>query len=361
MANITIAQLPSASALTGTEVLPVVQSGITKKTTVQDIANLAGGGGGGFGTLDVTTVGTFGQNVNVQYALASVVSGSNTGAQQYPLEAIPNINLYNGGYGGGVPTLSFIEFPTVTRVSYFTINGYPYLETVNVPELAYAESIGLNNLPVATTFNFLKLIKVTSNINIGSYTPGTINTINFPLLQEANFNFQSSYSNLTNKINSTNFPSLTTFHAYISGVNDLGEVSLPTVTTIGNQGLVVNTGNYGTTKLDLPNIVTFNSSNIYVNSNYGLTYVRFGTPGITKNFNTGGNNPNINFQSCALDQASVDNILTTMASLDGTNGTTASYYGSLYINGGSNAVPSQVGLDAITVLQNRGWNIGRNY
>ena len=42
MSTITISNLPAAGALTGTEVLPIVQSNVTSKTTVQDIANLAG-------------------------------------------------------------------------------------------------------------------------------------------------------------------------------------------------------------------------------------------------------------------------------------------------------------------------------
>lgn len=43
MANIKISELIPAFALTGIETLPVVQSGSTVKTTVQDILNLAGG------------------------------------------------------------------------------------------------------------------------------------------------------------------------------------------------------------------------------------------------------------------------------------------------------------------------------
>jgi hypothetical protein len=42
MATKTIDQLPSSAPLTGTEVLPIVQGNETLKTTVQDIANLAG-------------------------------------------------------------------------------------------------------------------------------------------------------------------------------------------------------------------------------------------------------------------------------------------------------------------------------
>jgi hypothetical protein len=41
MSEIKISQLPGASSLTGTETVPVVQNGATKRTTIQDIANLA--------------------------------------------------------------------------------------------------------------------------------------------------------------------------------------------------------------------------------------------------------------------------------------------------------------------------------
>jgi len=42
MSTVTIPNLPAAGALIGTEVLPIVQSNTTSKTTVQAIANLAG-------------------------------------------------------------------------------------------------------------------------------------------------------------------------------------------------------------------------------------------------------------------------------------------------------------------------------
>jgi hypothetical protein len=40
-AQVTISQLPTSNALTGTELVPVVQNGVTTKTSTQDIANLA--------------------------------------------------------------------------------------------------------------------------------------------------------------------------------------------------------------------------------------------------------------------------------------------------------------------------------
>jgi len=60
MPDVKISALPAAGALGGTEPVPIVQSGDTKITTVQDIANMAPGGGGTFiiaaaGTIDFDT------------------------------------------------------------------------------------------------------------------------------------------------------------------------------------------------------------------------------------------------------------------------------------------------------------------
>lgn len=46
MTDLKITQLPAADALTGTEIVPVVQDSTTKRTTAQEIADLAAPGGG---------------------------------------------------------------------------------------------------------------------------------------------------------------------------------------------------------------------------------------------------------------------------------------------------------------------------
>jgi hypothetical protein len=51
MANKKISQLTVAAPLTGTEILPIVQGGVTVQTTAQDIADLGGGGGSPFDAL----------------------------------------------------------------------------------------------------------------------------------------------------------------------------------------------------------------------------------------------------------------------------------------------------------------------
>ena len=68
-------------------------------------------------------------------------------------------------------------------------------------------------------------------------------------------------------------------------------------------------------------------------------------------------NGDVNFQNCALDEVSIDLILTRLASLDGTNGTTNYEYKNIYLNGGTNSIPSATGLAAKSVLESRGCNV----
>jgi hypothetical protein len=56
MPNKKISQLTASGALTGTELVPVVQGGVTVQTTTQDIADLSGGGGSQ-SLQDVTDIG----------------------------------------------------------------------------------------------------------------------------------------------------------------------------------------------------------------------------------------------------------------------------------------------------------------
>ena len=68
----------------------------------------------------------------------------------------------------------------------------------------------------------------------------------------------------------------------------------------------------------------------------------------------------VQFYGCALDQTSIDAILVKLAYLDGTNGTTTFQSRNVLLQDGSNATPSQTGLDAIAVLQSRGCNVNIN-
>jgi len=65
MADKKISELTGAGTLTGTEEVPIVQSGVTVKTTTQDIADLGGGGGGTWGSI----TGTLSSQTDLQNAL----------------------------------------------------------------------------------------------------------------------------------------------------------------------------------------------------------------------------------------------------------------------------------------------------
>ena len=71
-------------------------------------------------------------------------------------------------------------------------------------------------------------------------------------------------------------------------------------------------------------------------------------------------NGNVDLSGCALDEYSVNYILTVLASLDGTNGTTSYNGRSINVSGGTNAIPGTAGLEAITTLEGRGCTVSYN-
>jgi hypothetical protein len=75
MANVKISALPSAGSLAGTEPLPIVQGGVTSKTTVQDIANLAPSAPGGSDTyIQYNDAGDFGGDARLKFNEATKVT-----------------------------------------------------------------------------------------------------------------------------------------------------------------------------------------------------------------------------------------------------------------------------------------------
>jgi len=80
MANVKISELGSAAALTGTEALPIVQNGSTLQTTVQDIADLAGGGGGG----------------TANYATAQIIGASGSPSATYDFNTLFPTIVFTG-------------------------------------------------------------------------------------------------------------------------------------------------------------------------------------------------------------------------------------------------------------------------
>jgi hypothetical protein len=69
---------------------------------------------------------------------------------------------------------------------------------------------------------------------------------------------------------------------------------------------------------------------------------------------------NFSATGCALNQASIDGILVSLAALDGTGGTTAYSSKTVALTGGTNATPSATGLAAKAVLVARSCTVTNN-
>lgn len=359
MANKRISELASASALAGTEVLPIVQAGTTKKVTAQAIADLASGGGG-LGALDIVADGNVGGPISITYNVAANVPVTTAGTTNVPVTASPNINFSGGGgYGGGTFTATTLELPTLTTSADFSVTNTNTLQTLSAPLLTLVTGYNFSfyNNPALTTLN-LPLLTKCRQFSFGN-TP-LLTTINVPVLETVEaLAIQNNNPGITG-FRQSMFPALRTaafawgYYGYPSF-----EIDFPLLTTLGGAGLQGGSAS-NLTRINLPALVNIQSGNIQVTNINTLTDVRLGTVGTTKTLGPAGYNAYITFQGCALTQASVDNILTVFASLDGTNGTTASNNGNLYLSGGSNATPSSTGLAAVSVLQARGWYVATN-
>lgn len=358
MANVKISQLASAASLTGTEEVPVVQGGATVKTTAQAIADL-GGGGGGLGTLDIVADGTVGGPTSVTYGVFSLIPATVPGGSiSTPVVAIPSINFTDSSiYGGNAFTATNLEFPTLELSSSFSVQTTSTLQVLSAPLLTQTinNTLSFYNNTALTTVNFPLLVS-TQGINFGN-TP-LLTTVNFPLLQYcAQMQIQYANPGITG-FRQSMFPALRKA-SFNWGNNSLPsfEVDFPLLTDL--LGGFNGSNSIAVSRINLPALVNI-ASYVQVTNMSSLTEVTLGTVGVTKKWGSADSNAYIGFQNCALNQASVDNILTVLASLDGTNGTTVSSNGSLYLQGGSNASPSSTGLAAKSVLQSRGWSISNN-
>ena len=358
MANVKISQLASAASLTGTEEVPVVQGGATVKTTAQAIADL-GGGGGGFGTLDIITDGNVGGPISITYSIAANVPVTTAGTTNVPVVSVPNINFTGGGgYGGGTFTSTSLELPTLETAQDFSVTNTSTLQILSAPLLTNVSGYNLSfyNNTALTTLNLPSLTKC-RQFSFGN-TP-LLTTVNVPLLATVEaLAIQNSNPGITG-FRQSMFPALRSA-SFSYGYYTLPsfEIDMPLVTDVTNNFNGGSSSNL--TKINLPALVNYNSGNVYFQNYNLLTDVTLGTVGVTKTFGPVGYNSYVQFQYCALTQASVDNILTVLASLDGTNGTRAANNGSLYLNYGSSAAPSSTGLAAVSVLQARGWYVATN-
>lgn len=334
---------------------------LNKWYTIEDIAEtIGGGGGGGLGSLKIEADGRIGDPTNYVMNVIVPVDAIGPGVNTFEAVAVPVLNITaGGGYGGGgvftATTLSFPELPIAYSLS---VQSAPTLQTFSMPDtVSLVSSVYIQNNSGLTTLNM-------PNITALGYFDITgcpnLTTLNFQNLAKVDTLSSNGDAGAFSAITTAKFPALRTCGFNGGGINF---VDLPAVTTVTNMSFY--SGNVSL--INLPGVVTM--TNYYVEMQYKqvLTTFILGTAGVTKRFGTiyqgqtgPYTQPSINMSYGYFDQATVDNWFIMLASLDGTNGTISANNGTFYINGGSNAAPSQAGLDAKAILLARGWNISNN-
>lgn len=359
MSNVKITQLPAAGQLTGEEVLPIVQDGVTVKASAQDIANL---GGGGMGSLKVVSNGSLGGPFTISSSISTILLPSDQGDITLNFDNLPDIQMNAGaGYGSSTPTATEVSFPEVTVVHNLKYSGSNTLESFSAPELVRTSTTGSIEFTNSTALSTLSFPKLQYARYTAYSCPAlTIGPGAFPVLEtlETSANANSGLLDVDN----ITFPALTSLSFQSLGDFKIRKISSPLITSFKADFTSLS---WGTTsnlqEVNLPNVVTMESSYTTLSSNntpYLTTFI-IGTPGITKRYGPSMSSVYYNFTGVPLNQASVDNMLQVFASLDGTNGTTISNNGTLYLSG-LPAAPSSLGLDAISVLLSRGWVLSYN-
>lgn len=137
MPNKKISELTAAGALTGAELVEVVQSGTNVKTTTQDIADLGGGGGGsvdsvtgdGVGGTATDPVLTFPVAAEVIFTPAGNVAAAQVQAaieelddEKIPIKVRNDVTLANGVVtidwaAGDIQNLTISEAKVITTIS----------------------------------------------------------------------------------------------------------------------------------------------------------------------------------------------------------------------------------------------------
>lgn len=300
---------------------------------------------------------------------------------QYGIQDVETLEFVNiGGLEGNcfiqsTGQLAVVDFHDVVAIiNELAFTGLPSLTNVNANSVVYAGGVTCNaltstsaqlnfpNLKVAgdiiyqlnntheNTPLFPSLEKVKYSINFYNNTAAIDPTLSYDSLTEVGYIDMSLNSGMTA---CPAFPSLTKINFNVSiydNVNMLTPPSFPLLETITGDFAIYTNGI--TTAPATPALVSI-GGNINLSENASMVN---GLDFSSLKSVAG----DVYFNDCALDETSVNYILTTLASLDGTNGTTSYDSNVIDISGGTNAVPTGAGLAAITTLEARGCTVNRN-
>lgn len=335
-----ISQLaPATTPLAGTELVPIVQNGVTVKVPASEVGAL-------FATpIIIDANGKIGDATSIQYNLSSFFPTVITGPTAIQPKVLANFNLnQNGGF-----TATYVDVSGPSEFTGFSVNGFSSLTSISC-SAEYIGTVNVSSNENLTNISFPNLKTVPYGIDIGYYYLSSSVTYNFPSLEEGFITFGDPST--ISEVNNSLFPVLKRSGF---GVYD------PAITSINLPSLQYFTGLFLSTSPDiyLPNVIECTLASMGLGSPNPSGVFIVGTVGITKKWGDGVNPVYIQMGAAALNQASVDNFLTVLASLDGTNGTTSSDNGYLSI-ANLNAAPSPAGLAAKTVLEGRGWTVLTN-
>ena len=232
-------------------------------------------------------------------------------------------------------------------------SGTP-LQTISMQALVISDVVSITAGSL-TSLSLPNLSKVRGNFEI---TAGSLTSLNLPSLTYTT-NFNLNMASLSNLI-LTNYTKCAGNMQW-QQLNGFGLIAdMPSLQYIYGQLNVISSS--GLTTINLPSIISINSFNLQTAS---LSFTS-GTPNLT-NFTLGSNlkqvgevNTNsVLFTSCALNQASVDNILIRLAALNGSGGTVTFSNRTVTITGTSSA-PSGAGIIAKNTLISRGCTVTTN-
>lgn len=352
MATVKISQLPSLTSVNSDSEIPVVQGGITYSSTVSDITSKA------LGTLTIIADGSIGGPLTLSSYYSVLVPQDTNGTNTFSVKGITalDINATNSNNGSAF-TATQVTYPYIEIAGNVGIYNSDTIVSLSIPLLERVTgSLYLSKNPNFTTFNAPNL-KSCAYIYFGS-SPNLTIVGAFPLLESAYL--QMDGTNDFTGYTQTDFPSLR------SGGFQWGYGFVPSF-TIDFPLLTKLIGFGGTSSINMNTIYLPALEDVYyymyISNISALQNLTLGTVGVTKKWggtSATGNAPQFFAQFCSLNQASVDNILIVLASLDGTNGTTYTNNGNVQLNGGSNATPSSAGLAAKTTLISRGFSVSNN-
>lgn len=203
-AQITITQLPTAGALTGNELVPIVQNGVTVQTTTGSISS---GTGGSVASVSVSSANGFSGSVanpttNPNITLATTVSGMVKGSSSALVAAVANadyqspIALTTTGSSGAATfdgsTLNIPQYSggggsgTVTSVSVTSANGFqgsvanatttPAITvSTNVTGILKGDGTGMSAASAGTDYQAPITLTTTGSSGAATFVGNTLN------------------------------------------------------------------------------------------------------------------------------------------------------------------------------------------